>query len=274
MGLFRKRRKRAVIFVDYEHWYISMRTKFGQQTNIKSWVDDLHKRVDIEEIVFFGDFTKYDMESEIQRIRLFTSKIVETKNASGHYKKDFTDFIMLDYIYQKAFNSSSFDTVIIFTGDGHFTSVCAFLRNCCKKEVGVYAVRDCFSKQLREVADWYVEIPTEDELIRPYYHMILEGVLSYEGAQGKKLYPTYMRVTNYVVEQYKVPEDTVRNALDRLISEGYIAKQERSVGFHKQITALVTDWKALVEADIWDAASRTAFKQKMSGKKPDPSGRK
>lgn len=267
MGLFRKRRERAVVFVDYEHWYISMRTKYNQQPNIKSWVEDLHRRVDIEEIVFFGDFTKYDMESEIQRIRLFTSKIVETKNASGHYKKDFTDFIMLDYIYQKAFNSSSFDTCIIFTGDGHFTSVCAFLQNCCKKKVGVYAVRDCFSKQLRDVADWYVEIPTEDELIMPYYHMILETIMSFESANGKKLYPTYMRVINQVTEQYSVPEETVREAMDKLMAAKYISKEEKSVGFRKHITALVTDWDRLVKDDIWDAATRAAFKQKQNSKK-------
>ncbi|MBR5137117.1 MAG: NYN domain-containing protein [Clostridia bacterium] len=266
MGLFKKKRPKAAVFVDYEHWYISMRTKYDQQPNIKSWVDDLHKRVDIEEIVFFGDFTKYNMESEIQRIRLFTSKIVETKNASGHYKKDFTDFIMLDYIYQKAFTSSSFDTVILFTGDGHFTSVCAFMRNCCKKQVGIYAVRDCFSKQLRDVADWYMEIPSEEDLIRPYYHMILEAIMSFETSEGKKLYPTYMRVVNQVIEQYGVTEETVRDAMDKLMAQGYIRKEEKSVGFRKHITALITDWKALVEADIWDAASRATFKQKNTKK--------
>ncbi len=261
MGLFKKKRKRAVVFVDYEHWYISMQTKYGAAPNIRGWVEDLHRRVDIEEIVFFGDFSK--MESEIQRIRLFTSKIVETRNTSGHYKKDFTDFIMLDYIYQKAFNSRTFDTVIIFTGDGHFTSVVAFMQNCCKKEVGIYAVRECFSKQLREAATWYQEIPTDEDLIRPYYHMVLGSIRGFEDT-GDKMYPTYMRVINDVAKRHDVSEETVKDALDKLMAAGYISRVEKPVGNNKRITALETDWQALIRDDIWDAASRAEFNQKKA----------
>ena len=40
--------------------------------------------------------------------------------------KDYTDFIILDNIYQKALSSSDVNLFIIFSGDGHFSSVVAF----------------------------------------------------------------------------------------------------------------------------------------------------
>ena len=63
----------------------------------------------------------------MHKIRGYTNDIVETKNGGGYFKKDFTDFIMLDRIYQTAYTKKDIDTYIIFTGDGHFSSAVLFL---------------------------------------------------------------------------------------------------------------------------------------------------
>lgn len=74
------------------------------------------------------------------------------KTAGGYFKKDFTDFIMLDKIYQTAYSDKDIDTYIIFTGDSHFTSVVLFLKNVCRKKVVVYGVKNAFSGQLMTAA--------------------------------------------------------------------------------------------------------------------------
>ena len=92
--------------------------------------------------MFFGDFSKnQSLREEMTKIRGFTNNIIETGNGTNRVTKDFTDFIMLDHIYQAAMSDrDDIDVFVIFTGDGHFTSVASFLKNKCKKEVEIYAV--------------------------------------------------------------------------------------------------------------------------------------
>jgi uncharacterized LabA/DUF88 family protein len=150
---------RAVAFVDYEHWYISMDNLYHQKPDLKGWRDELARKYELTEIVFFADFSNPSLREEISRIREITNVIIETQNASPHFQKDFTDFIMLDHIYQKAISSGDIDVFIIFTGDGHFSSAVSFLRTRIGKPVVVYAVRDCCSGQLKGTATETIEIP-------------------------------------------------------------------------------------------------------------------
>lgn len=143
-GLFKKQRsesKRAIIFVDYEHWYISFDKFYNKKPDIKAFREELAQTYEIADIIFFADFSNPSLRSEISRIREVTGSIIETQNASAHFKKDFTDFIMLDHIYQSALMRSDIDTFIIFSGDGHFSSVVSFLKTKCRKEVGIYGVK-------------------------------------------------------------------------------------------------------------------------------------
>ena len=120
-----------------------MYKNYSSRPEIKKWKNELDKKYNISDMFFFGDFSNPGMRYEISKIREVSNNVIETQNTSQHYKKDFTDFIMLDSIYQRAMFAKDIDTFIIFTGDGHFTSVVKFLTNTCKKEVIVYAVRDC-----------------------------------------------------------------------------------------------------------------------------------
>ena len=136
------KRKKALAFVDFEHWYISLEKLHRQKPNVRAWREELEKDYIVDDIYVFGDFSNPSLRAEIEKIRHVTNLIIETKNASGFYKKDFTDFIMLDNIYQSAINRSDIEAFIIFSGDGHFSSVVSFLANRCRKEVGVYAFDD------------------------------------------------------------------------------------------------------------------------------------
>ena len=128
---------KAVAFVDYEHWYISMEKLYKMKPDIQGWVKSLNEKYDVTEITFFADFANASLATEIPRIREVTKNIIPTTNA-GHFKKDFTDFIMLDHVYQRAMSAEDIDTFIIFSGDGHFSSVVSCLKNYCKKDVVVY----------------------------------------------------------------------------------------------------------------------------------------
>ena len=162
-GAAKTRKKIAVAFVDFEHWYISMDRFYGIKPDIRAWRADLAEKYDIRDIIFFGDFSNPSLRAEIPRIREVSSYIIETQNASDYHKKDYTDFIMLDHIYQRAVTSPEIDVYVIFSGDGHFSSVTSFLVNRCDKEVAVYGVRDAVSMQLRNTAtvtvDWPIDPP-------------------------------------------------------------------------------------------------------------------
>lgn len=152
----------AIAFVDYEHWYISMQRMYGEKPDIRTWRAEISKQYNVKDILFFGDFSNQSLRSDIPRIREVSSSIIETQNASSFHKKDYTDFIMLDHIYQRVMTyGEDTDVFIIFSGDGHFSSVASFLVNRCEKTVVVYGVRDCLSNQLANTASIAIEWPEE-----------------------------------------------------------------------------------------------------------------
>ncbi|MGI6742627.1 MAG: NYN domain-containing protein [Eubacteriales bacterium] len=157
---------RAVAFVDYEHWYIALDNLYGIRPDIKGWRDELAQKYDLSEIIIFADFSNPSLRAEISRIREVTNIIIETQNSSPTYAKDFTDFIMLDHIYQKTVSSPDIDVYIIFTGDGHFSSAVSFIMNRLNKPVVIYGVRNSLSNQLRNTASEVYEIPAVAPAVR------------------------------------------------------------------------------------------------------------
>ena len=122
-----KSKKNAIVFVDFEHWYISLDRLHESKPDIKGFRDELEKDYDLKEILFFADFSNNSLRAELPKIRQITNHIIETQNASPAHKKDFTDFIMLDHIYQMAISSPDVDTFKLFSGDGAFSSVVSYL---------------------------------------------------------------------------------------------------------------------------------------------------
>ncbi|MBQ3141463.1 MAG: NYN domain-containing protein [Clostridia bacterium] len=240
-GSKKEKKPSAVVFVDYEHWFISLQKLYGVKPDIKSWSEQLHKLYDVREISFFANFSHESMKDEIARVREVSNMIVETKNPYA-YKKDFTDFIMLDSIYQTAMSKNSPDVFIIFTGDGHFCSVVRFLKNRCRKTVGVYGVKNAFSKQLQETANWTVEVekPVPPDPLSEYYGMLLRNFRWHEQQKEKKVL-AFAKTVQYVSRKNHVQFRVMAQALKSLMKKNYVISKKDTINGNK-VTTLVANW--------------------------------
>lgn len=239
-NLKRGKKHKAAVFIDYEHWYISLEKNFHIRPNIKEFADEINAQFDISEMVFFGDFSNTSLNAEMHKIRGFTNKIVETNSGGSFYKKDFTDFIMLDHIYRTAFTEKDIDTYIIFTGDGHFSSAVLFLKQTCKKNVIVYGVRNAFSGQLKQTASQWREIPTANDEILPYKRMILASLYALS-EEYKKPRASFIKTVENVAERFNADKSLVKLALESLIEDKYVIQYEAKIGL-KQVRLLRADF--------------------------------
>lgn len=59
-GLFKRKKTtgkpKAVAFVDYEHWFISLDKMYNARPDIKAWRDDLSQKYEMQEIIFLPTF--------------------------------------------------------------------------------------------------------------------------------------------------------------------------------------------------------------------------
>ena len=186
---------------------------------------------------FFADFSHKSLADEIGRIRLFSNKIIDTRSPNG-VQKDFTDFIILDNIYQKALSSDDIDVFILFSGDGHFSSVTAFLKNFYRKEVVVYGVNGSFSKQLRDTASSFRVMPDDSDIHESFYRYIFEYLSSSKS-------PTYQEAVKYVTDKSrgKVQKQKVSEAMKSLADSGIISERSLPDGKGKKKAKLFVDWE-------------------------------
>ncbi|MCL2517902.1 MAG: NYN domain-containing protein [Oscillospiraceae bacterium] len=271
-GLFRKKikkphttvpikRQRAVVFVDYEHWFISLDRLYKTRPDIKSWYTKLAKEFEIKEVMFFGDFSNSTLRSDIPRIREITNYIIETQNASQYHKKDFTDFIMLDHIYQKAITSSDIDIFIIFSGDGHFSSVVSFLTARLGKQVGIYGIKEAISTQLKNCANWTVELPEKQpDPMLEYYQMILRNLKHVEASNEKiqgtkkiKSFPTFWGTVDATKRYNNADKSTLVKAMRSMIEKGYLYQSHERVSAQspKKVKVINIDWNKVKNDGIW-----------------------
>lgn len=241
------RKKRVIAFVDFEHWYISLDKMYHTRPDIKSFRDELADRYEIVDIAFFGDFSNPSLRAEIFNIRQITNTIIETQNVSANFEKDFTDFIMLDHIYQSAMQADSkdIDAVVIFSGDGHFSSVVSFLATKCQKEVGVYAIKDACSAHLSNCAT-YTRLLPEETLSSggdDYSRMILKSLKElFEKNKNKKVRATFWQTVEAVAKTNKVGKEEVAKSLRALISKGYVY-QVKETDKPDSIKILKVNWQ-------------------------------
>jgi len=240
----RSNKPKAVAFVDFEHWFISLDKMYHMRPNIKEWRDEIAANYEIQEIIFFADFSNPSIRQEIPKIREVTNYIIETQNTSSNFKKDFTDFIMLDHIYQKAMNSRDIDTFILFSGDGHFNSVTNYLITQMGKKVGVYGIKDAMSNQLRNTASWVIMLPEEKDDNLPYYTMILKNLkyLQEKSTPKKKARPTFWATVETVSRINKVSRKVISEALRIMIEKGYVYQTDDKISVKKTIKILNVDW--------------------------------
>lgn len=245
--LFRKQ-NRAVVFVDYEYWFYSYLNMVGIKPNPGIYINELHTEFDVADTLVFGDFSGSLISEELWKLRELTNKIIETGNVRQNHKKDVTDFVMLDYIYQYMDDRRDIETYIIFTGDGHFQSVVNRLVQRKKKRVIIYGIKDSVSKQLQASASEVRFLPTDEELSLSLYKMIASNM---DYVQGKmRIIPTFNGTVDAVVTHNNVDRQATRNALSEMLDMGYLYQEECRINF-RTVKVIKANWDKLDKEGIW-----------------------
>ena len=158
-------------------------------------------------------------------------------------EKDYTDFIILDNIYQKALASQDIEAFILFSGDGHFSSATSFLKNFYSKEVGIYGIQGSFSRQLQDTASWCVTLPTEESLYGLQYRQIFAAL------KKSKQITTRKSVIEQVCKAGRnVRKADVESSVKRLIADGYITERRLAAKGGQQADCLFVDWDKVAQS--------------------------
>lgn len=237
---WKQKKKRAVAYIDFEHWCISMHSLYGGKPNVKAWRDMVAEKYDLRDIYVFGDFSNPILRSQLSELREITSSIIETQSAEDHSEKDYTDFIMLDQIYQQSLRRKKEKVFLIFSGDGHFSSVVSYLVNKCKKQVCVYGIKGAFSAQLKNCASEFTEMPTAAELQIRYYQAIYRRINELY-AERKSASPTFRATAASVAATMGTDTETISLAMSEMIAKGYLYQSPKYVGQGKSIKVLRID---------------------------------
>ncbi len=239
MKLFAKKKPSAIVFVDFEYMQISFKKKFGVNPPVLDWHREASERFDIRDTYFFADFSNASIKYNLPELRKITGNIIETHNTGAH-KKDFTDFFLLDTIYQKAFERNAAEYFIIFTGDGHFGGVTRFLMEKCGKKVVIYGIENTISGQLRAVATECIEYPSYSKLKKLYYPVIAKYISTLK--EQSKAYITFLNTVRSLSEQLNLNQTYIHDALEGMIEDGYISLKEQWVSNRKRIKIMIIDW--------------------------------
>ncbi len=246
----RNNKKKALVFVDFKYWFYSYKNQYNIRPNVSEWRHELEKKYQIVDIMIFADFSSPSIGEELANLRTITNTIIETGTATQVRKKDMTDFVMLDYIYQSVSDRRDVGTYIIFTGDGHFQSVVKYLGQKCKKNVVVYGVDATFSNRLKAVAQSFELLPTKQELEDCYSKMILKFFARINNK--KNITPTFWGTIEAVAKYNSVPEDALKAAILRLISKEYISQRDVQLSDGRQTRIVVPDWDKLRRDGVYE----------------------
>lgn len=247
-NLFR-RRKKTMVFVDYEYWFYSYRNQYHIWPDPKHFREMLISEFDIADIMIFGDFSSPVISPELGKVRNITNTIIETGNSFQRHKKDMTDFVILDYIYRCEDDNKNIGTYIIFSGDGHFQSVVKHLVQRKKKRVVVYGIKDTVSKQLQAVASEVRLLPTDEEIRRQLYRLIASNMAYAQTIPT--IIPSFNGTVDAVVNRNHVDRNEVRAALSEILEQGYLYQRERIMDTGRTIKVMMADWDKLDADGIW-----------------------
>lgn len=238
--------KRAMVFVDYEHWYYSCRNLFHINPDPISWRKSLDETYNIERIYIFGDFSNKGISKGLDKLHAISNTVISTQHSNGRRKKNMTDFIMLDHIYQISAEDHEVGTYIIFTGDGHFQSAVKYLIQKLRKKVIIYGVSNATSNRLKDVASEVYEIPTTEDIMHNRYQTIVDNltyVLNHDN-----IIPTFKGTVSAVAKRNHIPKDEVAIVLEEMLEKDLLYRNNRQIRFNRTVKVLAANWDALTEA--------------------------
>lgn len=246
MNVFKQNKKKtALVFVDFEYMQISHKNRYGIEPPVLAWYKSLCETYDVKELYVFADFSNSAMKNNLPVLRQITDNIIETQNTASRHKKDFTDFFLLDKMYQKAFEKNKAQTYILFTGDGHFGAVSRFLIRHCKKEVVIYGVEGNISGTLYNQVTRVVEYPDIETVKKEYIPLLAALYMSMQKNAKQKQSPSFEAVAQAAEKQYKLDRKTALLTLDDMMKKGYFTYREEWVSSLKRTRILVCDREKL-----------------------------
>lgn len=230
----------TVVFIDYESLYFSFLKQYSKPSILDELVNEVKLHGKITKIKVFGDFTNSELIKEKSRIRTITSEIIDCGYISSELKKDFTDFIMLDHIYQEVIQNPPAEQFVLLTGDGQFSSAATFLRTYMNKTVGVFGVMGSLSSQLCDCATWTIQINVLDRDDAEYQKNLLVNLKS---ATKKGLLPTFMKTVEHTAKRYGGDSQKYEYFLRQLIDDGYIRSELCKSLDNCEFRMLIVDWE-------------------------------
>ena len=239
---------KALMFIDYEHWYYSYRENFDMKPDIKTVFHFVRESYDIDRIFLFGDLTRSELKDSLAGITSADAEVIDTGETFFHRKKSVTDFVMLDHIYRNAVRQDV-STFILLSGDGHFRFAAQYLRDL-GKEVILYAVMGSTSKALRELATDFVDLPLEDERYRCYFRMVGEQMAYL--TERTSYAPTFLKTAEAVARNNKVPCDRIIDAMRKMLDIGYLTQKDQVSTYGRDMRVLKINWDKMIEDGIWD----------------------
>lgn len=245
---------KTMVFIDYESIFWGFYNHYGITPDLRFFIKEIKQRGSLERIMFFGDFTREEINKERQKLRLISSEIIDCAELTG--RKNFTDFIMLDHIYRTLLQRPDVEQYVIATGDGHFGNVVAFLTTFMNKKVGVYGVKGTFSRQLKEVATWWSEFEAEKLDIDAH---ILDLLCNIYQAEKAELYPSFSRTSEIYAREKGMEKAKVNLMLSQLIQRGYIKQEMKILDNNQKVKALSVNLEYLFQfhKDLAEQISRT-----------------
>lgn len=239
---------KAMMFVDFEHWYYSYRDNFNMKPEPEKVFQTIRSSYDIEEILVFADLTRSELQDCLADLKPSVATVFDTGENFFQRKKSVTDFVILDQIYRAA-TRADIGTFIVLTGDGHFRFAVEYL-NELGKDVVVYGVTGSVSRALRNVAPVFEELPAEEERYRSYYTMVA-AQMAYLNDKTNVI-PTFLKTAEQVAAYNNVPRDRIIDAVKKMLDIGYLYQKDQPSAFGREIRALIANWELMIRDGIWN----------------------
>jgi hypothetical protein len=237
-------KKLTAVFIDYESLFISFQKQLSSAPDLFAMIEDVKQHGKIISIKVFADFGKPELDSERNRIRTVTSDIIDCGNESSVNRKDFTDFIMLDHIYKEIIQNPVVEQFVLFTGDGHFSSVATFLKTFMDKVVGCYGVPGTLSNQLKDCCTWVKLIDVIDDEDEMYQ---MDIIRNFRHVETKNILPTFTKTVEHLVRTYSRNPMKYESVLRNMIDDGFIYRELCNSFADREFMTLRPNWERIEE---------------------------
>jgi hypothetical protein len=236
--------QQAVIFIDHDHWFVSLKKQYRVEASIKTLLDSIAPKYDISEIFAFGDFTASDIK--LSNLAGITENIFDVR---GDMKND-KDILMLDKLYRAGIQyKCTGAALILVSGSGRLTLAARFLKEDCGLKTGVYSVRGCLSGSLKETADWVCELPNE-EFISMLFPLIIDNCVHV--SKTSNIIPTFKTTVEAVSSYNDVSPVLVEEAVRKMLDLGYLYQKQTVLSSFNTVKTIAANWEQLIKDGLYD----------------------